>query len=216
MGDDLRRGVPREAPSLTTELVVSTALAVGQRDGFETLTMRSLARALGVTPMAIYHHVAGKRELLQLVVDEAFGDVEPVPPRLDDWGDRLAGMMSRDAAVFDRYPGLDTVIFQFEPSPKMSMIIDGYVQVLCEAGFSEHRARLGFGVLHAMSLGRLLMERRAGQLGTDADEMSSAGPQHPSGETESRREFAADVLVRGLKSILGDPPTAADQARQTD
>ncbi len=39
--------------------------------GVQALTMRRLATELGVTPMAVYHHVADKDALLLLLLDEA-------------------------------------------------------------------------------------------------------------------------------------------------
>jgi len=200
MDAESRPGATRPGAGLTTERIVSTALALGMQRGFEALTMRSLARELDVTPMAFYHHVADKRALLQLVVDEVFGDAEAVPPDVGDWGERIAEMMRRHNEVFDRYPGLDTVVFQLEPSPKMSMIIDGYVQILCEAGFSKRQARLGFSVLHAASLGRFVMERRASR----AEDDVQADADRLSRDQTVRREFAMDLLVRGLRSLLED------------
>lgn len=214
MGLESRQGVAPATPALTTERIVSTALTLGLQKGFESLTMRSLARELGVTPMAFYHHVSGKRELLQLVVDEVFGDAEIVPPEFGDWDDRIAEMVRRHNEVFDRYPGLDTVVFQLEPSPKMSAIIDGYIQVLREAGFSVEQARLGFGVLHAASLGRLITERRVDDAEGDP---SASDRDRLAGEKARRREFATELLVRGLRSLLVDPPPGVGESlRQAD
>lgn len=55
--------------------IVKAALAIADRDGLSKLTMRRLSAELGVTPMAIYHHVNGKDELLDLVIDESIGQV---------------------------------------------------------------------------------------------------------------------------------------------
>lgn len=55
--------------------IVKAALAIADRDGLDKLTMRGLSRELGVTPMATYHHVSGKEELLDLVIDESIGQL---------------------------------------------------------------------------------------------------------------------------------------------
>lgn len=55
--------------------IVKAALAVADRDGLDKLTMRRLSTELGVTPMAPYHHVSSKEELLDLVIDESIGQL---------------------------------------------------------------------------------------------------------------------------------------------
>lgn len=46
-----------------TELV-NTAIALADEDGLDGVSMRKLAKRLGLTPMAIYHHVRDRDELL--------------------------------------------------------------------------------------------------------------------------------------------------------
>lgn len=51
--------------------IVAASFAIADADGLDGLTMRRLAVELGVTPMAVYHHVANKEQLLDLLVDES-------------------------------------------------------------------------------------------------------------------------------------------------
>lgn len=53
--------------------IVAASLALADADGLDSLTMRRLSAELGVTPMAIYHHVSSKEQLLDLVVDQSLG-----------------------------------------------------------------------------------------------------------------------------------------------
>ena len=50
--------------ALTHAQVLDTAVRLADRDGLATLSMRALARELGVEAMSLYHHVAGKEALL--------------------------------------------------------------------------------------------------------------------------------------------------------
>ena len=65
-----RAGRPRtgEEP-LTRERILSTALSMVDEEGIEALSMRRLARELGVDPMAIYHHLPNKRALLSGLIE---------------------------------------------------------------------------------------------------------------------------------------------------
>ena len=68
--------------ALSRDQVVATAVDLLRRYGLADLTMRRLARELGVAPGAIYWHVANKQELLVEVADVLLGRIaEPSPDR---------------------------------------------------------------------------------------------------------------------------------------
>lgn len=63
------------ASNLSTEQRIRrTALRLLEKSGPEAVTMRRIARANGITPMAIYHHFATREALLKAVVDAEFGE----------------------------------------------------------------------------------------------------------------------------------------------
>ncbi|EQD85306.1 TetR family transcriptional regulator [Saccharopolyspora erythraea D] len=62
---------PGRPPKLTRDAVVGAAEEIVRRDGVDALTMRSVAVALGASPMSLYRHVGGKDELLVLLLDRA-------------------------------------------------------------------------------------------------------------------------------------------------
>jgi AcrR family transcriptional regulator len=64
--------------------VLSAAIALADRGGFESLTMRKLAKELGVEAMSLYNRVASKDDLLDGMVDRVFGEIEP-PSTGGDW-----------------------------------------------------------------------------------------------------------------------------------
>lgn len=59
----------RSKRDLGIDEIVDRAVELGRNADERTLTMSRVAEACGVTPMALYHHVADKEELLTLVVD---------------------------------------------------------------------------------------------------------------------------------------------------
>jgi AcrR family transcriptional regulator len=65
------------------------ALELGQAEGFDQLSMRSLARVLGVTPMALYHHVNDKQDLNALLVDTILSRVEVPGIEFGDWKSKM-------------------------------------------------------------------------------------------------------------------------------
>ncbi len=65
---------PRKArgrpPRISLGQVVETARRIVDEEGVDRLTMRRLATEVGTTPMALYHHVRNKEELLVLLLDD--------------------------------------------------------------------------------------------------------------------------------------------------
>ena len=69
--------VANSAP-LNQERTLSVALAVADSEGIEAVTMRRLARELGVEAASLYHHVRGKEEILDGLV-EAVAEQDRAP-----------------------------------------------------------------------------------------------------------------------------------------
>ena len=55
--------------------MLRTAVDLFNRKGYDATSMGDLARELGLTKAAIYHHVAGKEELLRQGLDDALGEL---------------------------------------------------------------------------------------------------------------------------------------------
>lgn len=65
---------------LTVERIVDAACRIAERDGLSGLSMRRLGAELEVDPMAVYHHVANKRELLRRVTERTIERMVPPDP----------------------------------------------------------------------------------------------------------------------------------------
>ena len=74
---------------LTTERVVDAALRAADEGGIEAVSLRRLAGALEVTPMAIYRHVRNKSHLLDLMAERLLDQVDLAPAEAATWQDRL-------------------------------------------------------------------------------------------------------------------------------
>jgi AcrR family transcriptional regulator len=97
---------PRRGPKprLTAEEIVRTAIELADAAGLDALSMRRIADALGVSPMSIYTYVPGKAELIDVMVDRAFGEL--TPPEHDSWRARLEHIARDNWDLFHRHPWL--------------------------------------------------------------------------------------------------------------
>lgn len=100
------RGRPKRGPKprLTAEQIVRTAVEVADGAGLDALSIRRIADELGVSPMSIYTYVPGKAELIDVMVDRAFGEL--TPPSGGTWRDRLERIARDNWALFHRHPWL--------------------------------------------------------------------------------------------------------------
>jgi AcrR family transcriptional regulator len=79
-------------PGYDLERLLLVAAQTFTERGYDGTSMEDLARKLGITKSAIYHHVSGKDELLRLATNRA----------LDGLSSVLAETASRDGRAIDR------------------------------------------------------------------------------------------------------------------
>jgi AcrR family transcriptional regulator len=82
-----RRG-PKQR--LSTDEVVQAAIALADAEGVETLSMRKVAEAVGVSPMSLYTYVPSKSELLDLMFDRVLGEAADPGEDCPGWRAKLA------------------------------------------------------------------------------------------------------------------------------
>ncbi|MCX4711281.1 TetR/AcrR family transcriptional regulator C-terminal domain-containing protein [Streptomyces sp. ID03-2B] len=69
------RGGPGPKPRLSVDAIVTAAVAVADEEGMAALSMRAVGDRLGRTAMALYTHVPGKSELLDLMYDAVHAEL---------------------------------------------------------------------------------------------------------------------------------------------
>ena len=208
---------------LSRERVVDAALAIADADGLGALTIRSLATELGVKPMSVYYHVAGKDDILAALVDVVFGEIElPVPGR--DWRPEMERRADSARAVLARHrwaigllesrpdPGPanlrhhDTVLASLRAagfSPELTAhayaLIDSYVY-----GFALQEASLPFeGRESVGDVAGPIMERMAAGEYPHLAQMATTYYLQPGYDFGDEFRFGLDLILDGLEAALG-------------
>jgi AcrR family transcriptional regulator len=101
-----RRGRP---PRFTADELLDVVVAQFNARGYDATSMEDIARATGLTKSAVYHHVAGKEELLRLAVaravDALFAVLEEPASANGPAVERLQHVLRRSAEVLaERLP----------------------------------------------------------------------------------------------------------------
>jgi AcrR family transcriptional regulator len=68
----------RGRPGHDLSAVLAAAVQLFNERGYEATSMDDVARRLGITKSSLYHHVAGKQELLRIAVDQALDGLDEV------------------------------------------------------------------------------------------------------------------------------------------
>src|SRR3954467_4121841 len=105
---------PRTATATKSDLsrdaIVERALSVMDAEGSDAVTIRRIAQEFGVTPMALYWHVANKDELLA-----AIGDALPAggmpPPAAGSWSTQLRGVVENLIENLAEHPAAAELVF---------------------------------------------------------------------------------------------------------
>ncbi|MET7800500.1 TetR/AcrR family transcriptional regulator C-terminal domain-containing protein [Streptomyces decoyicus] len=109
---------PRETDSgLSRESVVRAGVKVADAEGLRALSMRRVAAEFGVSSMALYRHVAGKDELLLMMADAAFRDIELPEPAPDGWRARMEAGARLQWELYRRHPWLAQYLSLTRPQP---------------------------------------------------------------------------------------------------
>ncbi|GAA2444774.1 TetR/AcrR family transcriptional regulator C-terminal domain-containing protein [Actinomadura vinacea] len=100
----LRQDRPRrDTPPLTRERIVQEAVAFLDEEGHERLTMRRLAERLGTGSTTLYWHVKTKDDVLDLALDEIFGEAR-IPSGDTGWREAVTELLHQWRAAMLRHP----------------------------------------------------------------------------------------------------------------
>lgn len=133
--------------------MLSAAVQLADAEGIEALSMRRLAKDLGVEAMSLYNHVANKDEILAGILDVVAAEIE-LPEVDGDWkaAVRRNAISDRDARVRHRWvSGLS--MSKQSGGPAQLRRSDWLLRTLREAGFPAELTYHAFHVLEAYILG---------------------------------------------------------------
>lgn len=148
---------PKREP-LSRERLLRGAIAVADSGGIGALTMRSLAQELGVKPMALYHHVSNKDEILDGVIDIVFSEIE-LPPDDTDWRSAMRRRALSARSVLARHPWATPLMeSRATPGPATLRHHDAVLGILRRGGFSITMAAHAYSLLDSYIYGFALQE----------------------------------------------------------
>ena len=188
---------PERAP-LTRERVLRAAMDLADAEGLGALTMRALAERLGVKPMALYHHVANKEEILDGIVDVVFAEIE-LPTADGDWRDAMRRRAASAREVLGRHPwAIALMESRTSPGPATLRHHDTVLGIFRGAGFSIALTAHAYALLDSYVYGFALQEAMLPIHGSDAasEVAESIMERFATGEYPHMVELATEHVMR--------------------
>jgi len=146
---------------LTREQIFTTALGLIDAEGTDALSMRRLARELGVEAMSLYHHVANKEAVLDGVVDLALtAQSHPTPPPPGTpWQEIVLGAILAFRRALVAHPNVLPHMIDHPPASHeaSAMYIEGPLRFLTAHGIADNDASQLFEAVFALSFGHALL-----------------------------------------------------------
>src|SRR5512135_1597974 len=130
------RAKPNRRAPLARDRVLQAALEFVDRHGLEALTMRALAKSLGVEAMSLYNYVENKEDLIASILDLVAAEVDP-PSEEADWKPALRERAISARATFARHPWAARIwMSSSQPSRDRFAHADAVLRCLRRAGFT--------------------------------------------------------------------------------
>ncbi|MHC0429034.1 TetR/AcrR family transcriptional regulator [Streptomyces sp. O3] len=156
-GAEGRRRAAARTP-LSRERVIRTAVAVADEKGSAALTMRAIAEPLGVEAMSLYHHVAGREDILDGMVDAVFSEIA-LPPGDMDWKSAMRHRALSARAALRRHPWAVALMdSRGRPGPATLRHHDAVIGALRAGGFSVAMAAHAFSLIDSYLYGFVIQE----------------------------------------------------------
>lgn len=152
-----KTAAPAREP-LSRDRVLQAAIALADAEGIESLTMRRLARELGVEAMSLYHHVANKDDMLDGMVDIIFGEIGP--PSGTEWKEAMRQRAISARTVLSRHRwAIGLLDSRTSPGPATLRHHNAVVGSLRRSGFSIPMAAHAYSLLDSYIYGFTLQEK---------------------------------------------------------
>ncbi len=152
--------MPQKPRRLSRDIVIKEARSLVQHEGIEALSIRRLAAALHVTPMAIYRHVEDKQELMEGILAQIILENDVTFHNEANWKDWLVECCLLMRRSISQHPEIVPILAAMDRmSPLELQTFDTILEKLLSAGLSFKRASSAFHVAISFTFGSIALEQ---------------------------------------------------------
>ena len=215
----MKANAVRSREPLTRERVVEAALRVMDEEGLEAVSMRRIAREVGVEAMSLYHHVDDKEDLLDGVCEHVMAGFD-FPEPVDDWAENCRRGARAWRRLLQAHPAVMR-LFAEQRGPVRSIDsmrpMEFALRLLRGAGLSDRDTAQAFHAFGGYIQGFVMMElgsiaggsdeahlkahaELAAALPGEFEALVAVAPYFAECDADEQFEFGLDLLIRGLEA----------------
>jgi AcrR family transcriptional regulator len=121
---------------LTRQKIAAVALAIADREGFEAVSMRRVARELKAGTMSLYYYVKSKDDLIAVMDDALMGEAL-LPSLPKGWQRAMLAIAKRTHAIFIRHPWALVAMLSAPPGINAMRHMEQCLEALAETSMTE-------------------------------------------------------------------------------
>jgi AcrR family transcriptional regulator len=134
--------------ALTRERIVAAGIAIADKGGLAKVSVRRIAAHLDSSPMALYHYLPSKRDLLNLMLDAVNAEFECPQTTITDWRGVLCHFAWESRRCLQRHPWVNQLRSSHpEYGPQSIRILEWLLTSLSRVGLDMKTAIQAIGVL---------------------------------------------------------------------
>jgi AcrR family transcriptional regulator len=211
----------RTREPLTRARVIEAALRVMDEEGLEAVSMRRVARGLGVEAMSLYHHIEDKEDLLDGICEHVMAGFD-FPDPVDDWAENCRRAARAWRRLLQAHPAVMR-LFAEQRGPIRSIDsmrpMEFALRILRDCGLSDRDTAQAFHAFGGYIQGFVMME--LGSITGSGDEahmkahaelaaslpeefavLQACSPYFAECGADEQFEFGLDLLIRGLEGKI--------------
>jgi AcrR family transcriptional regulator len=222
----VKANATRAREPLTRERVIEAALQLMDEEGLEAVSMRRVAREVGVEAMSLYHHVDDKEDLLDGVCERVMAEFD-FPDAVEDWRENCRRGARAWRRLLQAHPAVMR-LFAEQRGPVRSIEsmrpTEYALRLLRSCGLTDRDTAQAFHAFGGYIQGFVMME--LGSIAGGSDEahlkahaelaaalpdefaaLQAVSPYFAECDADEQFEFGLDLLIRGLEAKV--PPATA-------
>lgn len=152
----------RAKPALTRDQILAKAVEILDAEGVDALSMRRLGTELNAGATSMYRHVANKEQLLELAVDEVYGEV--VVPQIterSEWREGVRTLAHRIRATLLKHRWMVSLLGESglaHLGPNLMRVGDEILALFDTAGFKLLEADRVLKIINSYIIGSTVAE----------------------------------------------------------
>jgi AcrR family transcriptional regulator len=177
---------------ITADRITDAALEIVAKQGYDALTMRSVASALGTGPASLYAHVVNKADLNELIIGRLCTQVVLPEPDAESWRAQIADVCVQLRDQYLNYPGVSRAAMAMAATDlDVLRVSEGMLAILIAGGIKPQAAAWAIDALY-LYVGAYTLEASLVLQGDKPGEDSVIG------------RADRDELVRSLSALPAD------------